>query len=296
MSQPRVTWVVVVASAVLGLATWYCIPPDAAQIATSNQVPQRIVCFSPALTEIVYAIGAGPRVVGVTDFCDQPSAARLLPRCGGMINPNLERLVSLAPDLVVLQGENEPVRQFCAANKLRYWTHRLDSLAHLMSAVEELGRVLAAPQARAVVDGLRRDLAEVQQATSRLQAPRVFICIGRQADRVAGLTTCGPNTFLHEVIALAGGVNIFGDAALLYPQPAVEAITARQPEVIIDFQPGLTDDAAAAAAAQWSVLGTLPAVRDHRVHVLTDNRLMVPGPRIGAATRQLAKLLHPELP
>lgn len=293
-STRQLTWLLVI-GLVIGLATWRLVPPPEPASRATTAVPGRVVSLSPALTEVVYAIGAGDKLVGVSDFCNWPPEATLLPRCGGQINPNIEQLTRLRPDLVLFQGEHDKVREYCESMGQPWWAHRLDGLADLLALMRDLGQTLGVPlQAAAAADRLAAKLADVRAAVAGRPPVATFVCVGRQPDRIAGLTTCGPGSFVDEIVHLAGGRNVFADADTLYPQPSLEALTARRPEVIIDLQPGVAPTPANLGRIRhdWDVLPSLPAVRDHRVEVITDDSVLIPGPRVAAVAARFAQALH----
>ncbi|MBI2300239.1 MAG: ABC transporter substrate-binding protein [Armatimonadetes bacterium] len=286
-----------VAAALLGLASWAVIGRPGAGVPSAAEQTRRVVSLSPALTELVYALGAGERLVGISDFTTWPPEALKLPNCGGAMNPNLELLLQLHPDLIVLQGENEKVRSFCETTGKRYWGRRLDTLSDLNAVILGLGQTLGVPDGEAVWRKLSAELAAVRAAVEGRPPTRVLVCVGRQKERLAGITTCGGGTFLDDLVTLAGGRNVFADAGSLYPEPSLEELTARAPDVILDLQPEVKTDPATLdrLRGEWRELSTLPAVRNHRVVVVTENYVLVPGPRIGAIARHFAASLHPDV-
>jgi len=295
MATPRQLWLAACLAAVLGLLSWALVPRDAATTDSTTGPIRRVVSLSPALTEIIYAVGAGDRLVGISDFTIYPPEALKLPSCGGQMNPNLELITSLDPDLVVYQGDHEQVRDFCEAQGRRGWNHRLDTLADLVTILRELGEVLdCSAGGDAAAAQLQRELAAVREQAARRPRVKVFVCVGRQADRLGGLTTCGPGSFLDELVALAGGDNILSDATTLYPQPSLEALTARAPEVILDLQPGEPDtpEQRAAIRAVWQPLAAIPAVQHDRIEPLFGDETLLPGPRVGGVARKLFEALH----
>lgn len=260
--------------------------------------PRRVISLSPAMTEMLFALGVGDRVVGVTDFCAYPPEAAQRPRCGGFLNPNLEAIADLEPDLLVLQGLHDTVRDWCAANGRAYVAFELDSLADLRAALRGLGTALGeSAAAEALIARLEGELLAVRRAVDSRPAVPVFVCTGRAEGPPDVLNTCGGGSFLSELATIAGGRNVFGELPELYPQPSLEALSERSPAAILDLRPGqeLDDDARRRIVGEWSALATLPAVRDGRVVVLTETHVLLPGPRAGATARVFARALHPDL-
>lgn len=299
MATPRQFWLVALAAAASGLLSWALVPPERVDDKAATGPIRRVVSLSPALTEIIFALGAGDKLVGISDFTIYPPEALDLPSCGGQMNPNLELLTSLDPDLVVFQGDHEQVRAFCASQGRTAWSHRLDNLHDLLTILRELGEVLdCSATGAAAAERLQGELAAVRARADRLPRVPVFVCVGRQADRLGGLTTCGPGSFLDELVTLAGGDNIFSDATTLYPQPSLEALAARAPAVILDLQPGVPDTPSQRAAIQaaWQPLAAVPVVRRGRVEPVFGDEVMIPGPRIAGVARRLLAAIHPEAP
>lgn len=260
--------------------------------------PQRIVTFAPSLSETVFALGAGDRVVGVGDYAAFPPAVQALPRVGGLYNPNLERLTALRPDLVLIPSPIAKLQALGAARGIRVAVVPLDSLEDLQSGIPEIGALVGrTAAARALASSIRTELARVRARTAGLDKLPVLLVLDRPtAGPLRGIFSTGGGSFLDQLTSIAGGRNIFHDVGRRYFQASLEEILRRRPAVILELQaggragPGLE----AAAARAWS--GLFGRGRTPPVHVLTDPIFVVPGPRVAAAAQRLAHLLHPELP
>ena len=260
------------------------------------QGPQRIITIAPSVTEILFAMGQGGRIAGVTDFCEFPPQVKNLPRVGAFINPNLERLTALQPDLVIVQGQQEKMSGFCTSRQIPLMHVDIYSLAALHQEIQNLGAVLGCPgQARKLSDTIGADLDSIKTRVSHYRPKKVFICIGRAPDGLNAVYTAGRKSFVSELIAVAGGENIFSDVSMLYPEASKESILARGPEVIIEMRPNenLTPEKIEAIKKDWSLLSDVPAVRTGNIHVLGDDLLLIPGPRVGQAAKAVARILHP---
>jgi iron complex transport system substrate-binding protein len=245
------------------------------------------VSLAPSLTEIVFALGAGDRVVGVDDHVDFPEAVRSLPRVGGFLNPNIERILSLSPDLVMM------VHSFRAANErlegagLRTALIPNESLADLDAAVAAVGTLLgAATEAERVRGQIKLELEAVRSEVADRPRPRVAFILDRQTGTLADLYIAGRASFLSALVEVAGGENVFADVAHGAARIGVEEILRRAPEVILDSARG-------DPAPVWRTLPSIPAVRSGRVLALSERWVTIPGPRVGAAARRIADLLHP---
>jgi iron complex transport system substrate-binding protein len=260
-------------------------------------VPRRIISMAPNITETVFALGCGDRLVAVTDFCVHPPEALALPKVGGFYNPNLERMAVLNPDLVLLQGKHEKVDRFCDGRHIPVLHVAMDSLASIYSGIERLGEALGVPDRAAVLNrAIGNDLEAVRRAANRHSSRKVFVSLGRAMGSMANLYTVGGTSFLSEVLRIAGGENVFGDVKLAYPEASKESLVRRAPEVILEMRPGeaMAPERQKQIVAEWAVFKTIPAVRDGKVFVVTDDFILVPGPRVAAVARILAGTLHGE--
>jgi len=184
-----------------------------------SQVFRRIVCGSPAVTEIVFALGAGDRVVGVSDFTVSPPEALGKQRIGGLLNPNKERLTALEPDLIVTQGAHEALTSFARARGIRIHSVRLETLDDIEAAVGSLASLLGMPdRGRALVERIRAGLELLRACTASLPRPSVLVVFGRSPGDLSNLTTIGPGTFLDDLLERAGGRNVTHDALGPYPR------------------------------------------------------------------------------
>jgi iron complex transport system substrate-binding protein len=267
-------------------------PPDG----TAADAPQRIVCGSPAVTEIVFALGCGDRVVGVSDYTTYPPEAVRKPSIGGFMNPSRERLLVLEPDVILTQGEHAALAGFAGEYGIRFLSVKLDTLDDLYRAVASIADAVgAADRGRELARRLQADLAGVRQQVAGAAPRGVLFLFARTPGDLTGLTTIGPGSFLDAVIRIAGGTNVFGDAHGAYPQVSKETLLVRRPEVILEVDPGgLTEDKARRLRADWQKLPELPAVVHGRIVYLDEPYLLVPGPRIGLAAARLARAIHPE--
>ena len=258
---------------------------------------RRVICMSPAIAEIVFAIGAGPRVVGVSEHTAWPPEATELPICGGFYNPNYERMLDLRPDLVISQGEASDLRKFARTNGIELELVSLATLDAVLSDIERLGALLQVqPQARRVVDGMRRRLDAVRARVRGRPVVSVLLVTGHDEGSLRNLYAVGPHTFLNDLIEVAGGRNAFADLPVEYGVVNKEAIIERRPDVIVELR-GLGGDEARAQAqvrALWASFGTLPAVQNDRVYAVDSTYALIPGPRVVDLAEKLAALFHPE--
>jgi len=246
----------------------------------SSTTPQRIVSLAPSITETLFALGLGSKIVAVTDYCKYPDSALLLDKVGGYFNPNLEKIISLRPDLVILMREHDKVKQFLAAHGVRFIDIENQSFAGLCSSFVAIGRVCAREVAAdSLVAAFR---AAAQERDTSGTRPRVLMCIGRDAigsGAVSSVYAAGRGTFYDELIRAAHGVNAMPDSAATFPQISREGILSLQPDIVIDVGSSMTSMPCEKVSADWKSLPTLPAVKHGRVYCISEDYATIPGPR-----------------
>lgn len=265
------------------------------------QVPARIISTGPGITEILFALGIGDRVVGVTDYCKYPPEATKLPRIGSWTSTRMESVAALRPDLIIVQRtavfSSAPFRQI----GLRTMEVRLDRIADIYTTIDIIGKAAGVEQrAKALRDRIHGQLEAVRRRVSVRPKTRIMFVVGRTPGSLEGIIAAGGESYLSEVMQLAGGENVFADARVGYPKVLHEEIIARNPAVILDM--GEHADATALSAEQlrkeialWSKFQTVAAVRNGRIHPVSSAIYVVPGPRVVDCAQQFARFLHPEL-
>ena len=245
----------------------------------------RIVSLIPATTEILFALGAGDRVVGRTHWDGWPPEVVSVPDLGDGIRPSIETVLTTRPDLVILyaSGDNRDAAQALRGAGVSVISLRIDSIAEFERAALLLGDAVGeAQRARAVVDSVRQTLERVRSATSGRTRPTVFMLAWETP-----LMTIGSGSFLSELVEIAGGRNVFNDLEGPSPQVSFEEVLKRDPQFVL----GRPETAGnLQSKPRW--LG-LPAVRDGRVLVMDTVLVGRPGVRLGEAAVSIAKLLHP---
>ncbi len=261
---------------------------------SSPQAPaRRIVALTPSLVETLFALGLGDRVVGVGDYVSYPPAAVALPRLGGLFNPNLERAVSLKPDLAVLLPSEKDL-----GAKLRPLGVDLlivpdESLADVERSFQTIADRCGVPAAgRKLTADWRSGLALPPFPGPPLKPLKVLISVGRQEGKLGEITAAGHGTYLDELLTRLGAVNAFADSPTLYPQIGMEELVARRPDVILELRTdALTAAQSAAIVHDWQALPNLPAVRNGRVEVIARDYVLSPGPRLPELYRQMRQAL-----
>jgi iron complex transport system substrate-binding protein len=256
----------------------------------------RIVSLIPAVTEMLFAIGAGPQVIAVSSFDEYPPDVEKLPRVGALLDPDLERILSLKPDLVIVYESQVDLRKQLDRASIPTFVYKHAGLADVTETMRQVGaRVGRDKEASAAIARVQQHLDQIRARVQGRLRPRTLLVFGRDAMTLRGIYASGGIGFLHDMLGVAGGENVFADVKQQSVQATAELILARKPEVIIEFRPGkMAPDREAQEVAAWSGLAAVPAVRNHRIVLLTDQRTVVPGPRVAEGTELLARALHPE--
>ena len=261
---------------------------------------QRIVSTTPSITEMLFALGLGDRVVGVTTFCRYPPAATKLPKIGSYTQPNLEVIVSLRPDLVIIQ-EN-PIRLGAKLRGLGLRVLELDhrSVNDIYVSLDKIaGAAGVSERAQSLKASIRSQLDAVRREAAGLPRRRVMFLVGRTPNALEGMMAVGKASYLNELMQIAGGDNIFADAVTAYPKISLEEILARDPDVIIDMgemanTEGVTEADKRRVVRLWDRYPAIRAVREKRVYAVASDIFVVPGPRMVEATREFFRMIHPE--
>jgi iron complex transport system substrate-binding protein len=258
--------------------------------------PRRIVSLIPSVTEMIFAIGGGDRMVGVSNFDRFPPDVSRLMRVGGLLDPNVERILSLKPDLVVLYNTQVELKQRLDRLGISYYSYEHRALADITVTIRSIGaRIGLGERGEAVAGAMERAIADLRAKTASLPRIRTMLVFGREPGSLRNIEASGGFGFLHDMLEAAGGVNVFGTIQRQSVQASTEMILARRPEVIIELHYG--DSAKATSNPSeleaWNALPSMPAVKNHRLYVLTGDEFVVPGPRVVQAIATLAKTLHP---
>jgi iron complex transport system substrate-binding protein len=263
--------------------------------ATSAQThPQRIISLIPSTTEMLFAIGAGPRVIGVGNFDRYPPEARTRAKVGGLIDPDVERIISLKPDLVVVYGTQTDLRTQLERAKIPMFLYQHAGLPDIATTIRELGARVGSPEeSNALADRIEADITDVKRRVSGRTRPRTLLVFGRDAETLRGIYASGAVGFLHDMLVAAGGTNVFADVDRQSIQTTSELAVARAPDVIIEIGVDTASTSGRNLRA-WESLPSIPAVRNKRIYQLRGDGMMNPGPRMSASVRRMAEVLHPD--
>lgn len=260
--------------------------------------PTRIVSLVPSATEMLFAVGAGPRVVAVSSYDTYPAQVKKLPSVGALIDPDLERILSLKPDFVVIYASQTDLKQKLAQAGIPVFEYRHEGLSDVLTTIVQIGdRVGEGAAAQRLSDQLRHGLADIKTRVAGRPRPRTLLVFGRERLALRGIYASGGFGFLNDMLEIAGGTNVFAGVKQENVQASTEQIIAARPDVILEVR--ATNEAwpsgdRDAELSVWKRLASVPAVRNGRVLYLSDDRMLIPGPRIVEGTLLMAKALHPE--
>ena len=259
--------------------------------------PLRIVSLVPAVTEMIYAMGDGARVAAVSNYDHFPADVAGLPRVGGLLDPSVERILAIKPDLVIVYATQKELIERLDRAHIRYFTYQHKALADILTTIRDVGaRIGSAARAEAVASGMQRSLDAIRAKTAALPHPATLLVFERDPASLRNVYASGGYGFLHDMLEIAGGRNVFANVKQQAVQASTEMLIASKPEVIVELRYGdslknadLTNELRA-----WDALTSVPAVRARRIAALTGDEFVVPGPRVVDATRKLARALHPD--
>ena len=259
---------------------------------------RRLVSLAPSVTETIFALGGGDRLVGVTRYCSYPPEARKIAKIGGYIDPSLEAILRLRPDLVVVTVENREIVARLKGLGLKTLVVNQNTLSGILESFVQIGEALGEEErARKIVSGIRKGIERIRRRTEGLPKPRVLLSMGRAmgAD-VNEVYAAREGTFFDEIIGIAGGVNVCRGDVLKVPVLSGEGLIRLNPEVILDLVPEGSGSDTSRVLADWKAFSHLAAVRNRRVYALTGDYVVVPGPRLLNILEDVAKAVHPEVP
>jgi iron complex transport system substrate-binding protein len=254
---------------------------------------QRIVSLAPSVTETVFALGLGDRLVGVSTYCDYPPEARRIDRVGTFLTPNLEAILAKHPDVIIAMptpGNRSSVETLQRLG-LKVVLVDPNTVAEIEESLVTIARELGHEEAgHALVAHIEQRMAAVRRRLTDAPERKVLMVVGQTP-----LMAVGAGTFQDELIRMAHGTNVAAAAAGTWPRLSLEFVISAAPEVIIDTTMGDEERVGAeAATAFWNVFPTLPAVRARRVFGYKTYEVLRPGPRLADAFEAIARFVHPE--
>jgi len=265
-------------------------------VIASQSQPQRIISLVPALTEMLYAVGAGSQVVAVSSYDEYPPEVKALPRVGALLDPDTERIIALKPDLVITYGSQVDLQAQMKRATIPTFDYRHAGLAHILVTMRELAvRTGHGAEGDKAVAAILARLSAVRARVAGKRRPKTLLVFSREPKTLRNMYVSGGRGFLHDMLEIAGGDDVFNDIDKESVQVSTETILARAPEVILELRPEeipagqpMQDE-----LASWSRLASVPAVRNKQVLFISGHAITVPGPRVAESVERMAKALHP---
>lgn len=254
------------------------------------KAPTRVVSLAPSITEMLFALELDEQIVGVTDFCDYPPAALTKPKIG-YARPNLESLIALRPDLIVAPQEFLRADLLAKLEQLKIPVFLIEakSVEDIFAQIQSLGKIF---NRTAMSDDLARAMRERVQVLSgriaSMEKRRVLYVLNSHP-----LITVGPGSYIHQMIGLAGGINIAAGSSSPYPRLSMETVLTEDPEILI-FPVGSTESIPKSEQEEWNRWSGLSAVRNRHLRQVSSDALNRPGPRIVDGLEHLVRAIHPE--
>ncbi|MBN2400652.1 hypothetical protein EH223_09670 [candidate division KSB1 bacterium] len=248
--------------------------------------------MAPAITEIVFTLGRGGQLVGVTKFCDFPDEALKIAKIGGLLDMNMEALLALTPEVIIAYPEHY-AKVKLLESRVRVLVVKHKTLSDLFDSIIKIGGVLhAEKKAREMVLAMKNNLAAVAVENRGKKKIRTLIVAGRNADELKNMYIVGRSDFLNELLEIAGGMNAY-QGAVDYPNISMETVIFLDPELILEvsaFYEGISDEI---IFQLWRPFTMLQAVRNQRITIIKKSFWLRPGSRIGLVAEELADILSP---
>jgi iron complex transport system substrate-binding protein len=271
----------------------------ACALTTAQIKPQRIVSTAPSITETLFALGLGDKVVGVSQFCNYPPEVQKLPKVGSYIKPDAEAIARLAPDMVVLEQSSHELTARLSMLHIAVIEVPHSTLEDIFAEIQIIGKAAGVPDHSAsLVAQIKGSLDAIQSKAKAMPSPRVLMIVDRQQGTLNNLVAVGPDNYVNQILEIAGGTNVLAKRGVpQYPHISLETVLRENPDVIIDISGTQETEAARRASreatlALWGQYKEMAAVRNGHVYAGTTDSLVVPGPRTPLATQRLFDFVH----
>jgi len=256
---------------------WQC----SEQSPDTKAAAQSIVSLAPSITESLFALGLGDKVVGVTRYCRFPPAVDSIPEIGGYTDANLEKVLTLNPELVILLQDHQRQRLFLKRYGIETLTVEFGTVSAICSSLALIAKQCGATHSADSLLEHFKPLLSIDSTPS--ERPRILLCVGRDnpgGGRVQSVFAAGAGTFYNTIIEAAGGTNAYADTIPQYPRLSMEGIITIAPDIIIDVAPAMGYFSCSSLVADWNSVAMVPAVEKNQVYCLAADYATVPGPRV----------------
>lgn len=282
----------------LAMALFLVLTETATAQSAEDVTTTRIISLVPSVTETIFHLGADEMLTAVSDFCNWPEEAKDKRRVGGFLNPRLEEIISLKPDVVVLLNSQSELAGKLERLRIAAVMVRTDSLEDVFESIKTAGSVSGRVAAsEKLVEEIKSKLENIRRRSRNDESglTSVLIIVGRQPSTLQNMYAAGPASYLGELLEFAGGKNAAPEGARPYPAVTKEQVLAADPQLIIDTslgEAGQNPDVLREHKSAWQKLPLLRAVRDRHVEYVTDPHLTIPGPAVVITAEKFFGLLH----
>lgn len=253
--------------------------------------PQRIISVVPSVTETLFALGLADKVIGVSSFDHFPPEVETKQRVGGLIDPDIEKIIAMHPDLVITYGTQDGLRQHLQDVGVPIFPYVHGNVEQTLQFMLQLGQATGAEEASQKMVRELRTTFDGVRARAPAVAPKVLLVYSREAGTLGSFYSAGRRAFQHDLIEMAGGRNIFGDVDQETIQPALEDVIRRKPDIIIEtLTPPVDPAAVIQRKSDWGKLGLAKG----RIYIEGESYFLVPGPRLGLAAQRLSAIVWGE--
>ncbi|RMG44476.1 MAG: ABC transporter substrate-binding protein [Candidatus Dadabacteria bacterium] len=273
--------------------------PESAVASGQKSSCRRIITLAPSATEVVYSLGLGANLVGVSRYDSYPDGVKDLPRVGGLLDPARELIITLKPDLIITAASVGTPPDNLATLSAQQLNFNHNSLSGILESITLLGNVCNKKRRAArLINDLKKQISAVQQRLKGVSAVSALIVIGSEpAAGLRGLYISGKDGFYNDLVRIAGGVNAYRGSTAALPSLSAEGLIALKPEVILQIVPETLrkNFNTALALKFWKKYSMVPAVKSGRIYFLKKSYVYVPGPRFTMLLNDIAHYLHPEV-
>lgn len=258
-----------------------------------EEYPGRIISLSPSVTEILYKLELGDKVVGVTDYCNFPDEVKDKSRIGGYLNINYEAIILLRPDLAIVPIEyGEEIKDVFDKAEIENMTVNTATVEGILSSIEKIGRKCGVKErAEEVITRINDDIDELKEKVEEKSSGRVMIVVGRNKGTFENLYIASKKTFYNELLEILDCENAYTKTDINYPAISLEGVIRLNPDIIIEMLPGCADEKKSEIIEEWNFLKDVNAVKNEKVYVFNEDYVCIPGPRFTLILQKIAEIL-----
>lgn len=262
--------------------------------------PERIISLAPSITETLFALQAGDKVIAVTDFCRYPQQVQQLPKIGGYLDPNLEQIIRLQPDLVILLQRQQALKKQLAQLGIQTLSIDNSSLSGIRQSILDIGLAVdQTAKAKQLMNAFDNALQLLRETVAGQPEPRVLIAIAHSSNThyLDKVYIAGQQDFYNDLLPFVGAKNSYQDTGIRVPALSTEGLLRLNPQIIVDifpdaevYSPNIVE-----LRQQWQKLDNIDAIKQGQLHIIQADYAVIPGPRVIQLAEHLARLFHPQL-